>query len=779
MSRPLLRFPLDAAAQARITAGSVRVEDGPPASPDAMRLVCTVDAAGGEPQLRPLFAGKMRFLPDMSLPGASPAVPASAAGFDAAAWIAAEYAGWRTVGTLVVDAAPDTVTSLLAAAGMPSLLTRERQLPNRAFYGPVRITQQFLADSLIAATGLAREVVHPGTGGSIGTLDALWPAHAVAGFLTGRYGVSVAAHATDPAQDQAVTEVMPAVVASAGVVDLWVTVAVFRQRTDDGEDAALDAVAAAMPELATARALEPVNGEATLLDPLHPRNATLPARWVLADVRELMVGAEGTDVLAEAALAPAGRVYDAFQLSAPGAPDAVHFQGLLATHRVKVEESGTGAVLQERRVPAHGLVFVPFAIVAPPTVVLSFTEGALRVTETDGTLDTSTGADRVTQTLASATFSPTRVALQPPPPDPADAAAKAAFSAQLASLCFRLGASPAAQAVVAARLKEYEAAIRPAAGALADDTIPIFRGSRNPAAQVSTGDLDAFFDGLQLITFDSASPLRVRPAEAMVMWIMEGKVEATEVVLNGTAHRFLRGSVLELPGIFGTMDGFGFTQAQVDAASEEDVRTLVRVLLCFRWWGMDVMNTHAGAGTDNTPILTGDVAAVMAQHRTTMSNHLAFITSQGINPPTRAQVEASVDVRKNAVSGRWEFSRGSTHVERYVWLQHAEYLSRLPALREAENTEPAFGYIAYNGGTTTADTLWDQANAAMAADASLMTHSEALRSWPMTQDEQNRTPLPDPLDPDAPLPRSTAARVNGIHFSALVETYGAVFPRVV
>lgn len=796
MSR--LRFPLDADAQRRIAEGSITVEDGPPDFPDSMRLLCTVDAAGGEPQLRPLFGGKVRFLPDMSLPGASPAVPADAAGFDAAAWIAAEYAGWRTVGTLVVDADPRTLALLLAALGMTSLLTREKQLPNRALYRPVRITREFLADSLVSATGLTPQTVHTGTGGAVATTAALWPAHAVAGFLTGRYGATVAAHAADAAQDQAVTKVMPAVVMdAAGVIDLAMTVAVHRERTDDGEDATLDAVAAGMAELDTARALETVNGGATLLDPMHPRNATLPARWVLAYAREHVVDAEGTDVLAEAALAPAGRVYDAFHLSAPGVPEAVHFQGILPTQRLRLEESGTGVVLQDRRVPAHGLVFVPFTIAAPPTVVLSFTEGDLRVTETDGVLDAGGGADRVTQTLASATFSPTRVALQPPLPDPANAADKAAFSAELAGLCHSLSNSEVTKAAVKARLAEYEAPLRPATGpfaAAATPVIPIFRGSLQPWALVSESELHAFFDGLQLITFDPGSPLRVRPAEAMVMWIMEGKVQATQVTIthpdgSKTTHRFLRGSWLELPGIFHTIEGFEFSQDEVDAASEADILTLVRVLLCWQWWGMDIMNVRAPNRSDNAPLLTGDLHAVMDQHRENMQGstgtggHLAFIRGQGINPPDMAQIENTVRLRTNDV-GRWEFSIGANHIAHYVWLQHAEYLSRLPGLREAENTEPAFGYIAYNGGTATADTLWDDAAEAMAGDASLMTHSEALRSSPMTEDEQSRTPAVPVEDGDEDdgndvFARSTAARVNGIHFAALVESYGAVFPRVI
>jgi hypothetical protein len=351
--------------------------------------------------------------------------------------------------------------------------------------------------------------------------------------------------------------------------------------------------------------------------------------------------------------------------------------------------------------------------------------------------------------------------VQPMAPDPADAVAQTAYSAELAGMCLTLGRSPITMRSVRQTLADVEAPLRPAS---MPATTPIFRGSLSPWGEITRSDLEQFFDGLQRIGFTAGAAVGVRPAEAMVTWIMEGKIAAEGYgLLAGATFVVVSDFLLVLINI---------PDSEVNGASESQIRAVIRSVLCWRFWGMDIMNIGNPA-RDGEPIYTGTLSASVANHNAKMDARLAEIRGFGITPPTRADVDAAVTVSRTA-SGAWQYTAGANHIEVYVALQHCEYLARIAELgvNPGPGDYPTFGYAAYNGGIARALELYADAQAIIAADPATwagLTPEDAIGSFPLTSSEQ------PPIDPDERIP---SARINGLHFGALVRSYGAVFPHV-
>ena len=118
---------------------------------------------------------------------------------------------------------------------------------------------------------------------------------------------------------------------------------------------------------------------------------------------------------------------------------------------------------------------------------------------------------------------------------------------------------------------------------------------------------------------------------------------------------------------------------------------------------------------------------------------------------------------------------GAYHIEKYIWLQHAEYLSRVPQIPSSVQSFPAFCYAAYNGGVGAANSLVDDVETVIAADPATWagkTYEDVLGSWQLTSREISQTPK-------GGTSRSLSARVNGLQAAALVYSYAGVFPRVI
>jgi hypothetical protein len=410
--------------------------------------------------------------------------------------------------------------------------------------------------------------------------------------------------------------------------------------------------------------------------------------------------------------------------------------------------------------------------------------GSLRIAETNGTR-LGLPADEVEFDFATLA-EPARVVLQPPGPNPADPAARAAYSTRLAGLSLRLGRLKITDDAVAKKLAEYEETLRPSTWSPSDR---VFRGSRAPrrgapikgmdVPGIELRDLRAIFDALQSLSIAPGSP-PIRPGEAIVLWVMEGRLAlgGDNLLEPGEATDFF-------PLSSGSIPGFPFGPVTFEAAPDSEVRTLLRSQLLWDAWGMDAFTATAfvPAAQDTRLSWEASLPASVAAHDTKLRSGLQAITAAGITPPTEGAINATIELTRSGGVRRLRLL--PDYIRITLWLQHAEYLRRQVAYLQPANTapypampvtarnSPAFNYIAYNGGIKRAADLWQMADKVLTGGppAWVKTHEDALRSWQLDLDEMQRTPR-------GGVDRSTAARVNGVHFAALVRTYGAIFPRV-
>ncbi|MFC0531631.1 hypothetical protein [Phytohabitans kaempferiae] len=133
---------------------------------------------------------------------------------------------------------------MAAVAALGQLNTGLEVVPNILWYGPMRISQEFLFDTL--RNGLRKERV--GGTPSIGPNDARWPKHAVAAFLAGRYEPALRAGASAAADDR-IAHAMPLVhpTGADNTVSLVITAAC-RRKPKDGGEAELNQVSAGVSE---------------------------------------------------------------------------------------------------------------------------------------------------------------------------------------------------------------------------------------------------------------------------------------------------------------------------------------------------------------------------------------------------------------------------------------------------------------------------------------------------------------------------------------------------
>jgi hypothetical protein len=275
----------------------------------------------------------------------------------------------------------------------------------------------------------------------------------------------------------------------------------------------------------------------------------------------------------------------------------------------------------------------------------------------------------------------------------------------------------------------------------------------------------------------------------MALWLMEGRITLLDhgLLSPGTPTVWMNfGDVfgISLPGVQ------PFSEADLVAAADADVLAIIRTLILWNFWGMDILSrVHFDAVAQDTLLTwSATVAATAADHDAKMTSGLQAIRDAGVDPPTGAVINATIEVRN--LAGRRQFRLTTGYLPTTIWLQYAEYLRRLtsftdpaatapqPAMPASARGFPAFGYVAFNArtGISRAAQYWDWCSIILAGahDPWIKTHEDALRSWRLG----DREPLELTRTPRGSTDRSRWARVNGLHFAALVRSYGATFPRL-
>jgi hypothetical protein len=349
-----LLFPFSTADQGRISPGSLAVADAPfaaaPAAgspyPQSMQLTFRLTNASPLPQIRPLFPGHLRFIPDPAAPGSTPAP-------NAVQFTSAAYGTWRTVGTIRITVDLDAAVAM----NQPGFAGGLEVLPAVVWYGPVRISEDFLFTTL--RTRLRKDRI--GGTPSIAPANADWAKHAVARFLQGRYEPILRPGAS-AANDDRMTNAMPTVHPDNSLnVALRVTTA-SRPAPKDGPASRLDAPTAALDRD----------------DPAHVANGAVPARHVLRMLRphltDATAGAAVPDaVLATGAATPVYRAVRFTRVWKRVADCSVHFPG----QQVRVANAANAA-LATQRLPSHGVFFWSHPTNAPVTDVRISVVGGMR-----------------------------------------------------------------------------------------------------------------------------------------------------------------------------------------------------------------------------------------------------------------------------------------------------------------------------------------------------------------------------------------------------------------
>jgi hypothetical protein len=345
--RDFLRFFLSAADQARVVPASVTVTDVGLSDPagsayQALRIGFTINnPAAGPPQLRPLFPGAMLYKAEPGSPGNLPD-PADIV------LTPAEYATWRTRGTLRIKLGDkkDTVVMAGIREHSPGLEVQ----PTIAWYSPVQLTETFMLTTL--TSGLEKVEVGKSPAAKIKPTHPDWPKHAVSRFLQGTYEGARLRLGETATDDDVFVHAMPSVVMAAdGKVTLTITIA-RTQPPQDGDATALDLVTPGFSRD----------------DPRHAINAGIPARHVYRLVLAHLIDGDPTAPLADLVLRPwpQARRYFAFKITRTW-QDVPNFSVLFPSRSAIVNyNTSTSSVDIVLPIPAHGVVYVWEDPATPP-----------------------------------------------------------------------------------------------------------------------------------------------------------------------------------------------------------------------------------------------------------------------------------------------------------------------------------------------------------------------------------------------------------------------------
>jgi hypothetical protein len=802
----LLRFFLSPEDQNKIDSGTILIQSGQSGFSDALRLGFNVDVAVPSQRrlsLIPLTGGTMYFLSDPLAGGVKPSFPNDLD--NVLQWIDNEYEQWATTGMVVVDVEGAKIRNYIKALGYDSLLNENHNFFNRQWYWPLKIPVDFLKKTIL---NLNRAEVLNKNGVKIPTTHPQWHAFAVETFLRGGYGLRFKTDDTDASKDDAVNQSFPEFIidTTESYTEIWVALAIAKQSVHDGNIKLLKDLADSMEELASLRTQTSSDSKLLTLSPYHPVNGTLSSCRTLKNLRNHMVNAEPGRPLADSffSFSPS---YHNLRFNMPGNTDEVYYLGLLPTQKIKILDIHSN-ILQERRLPIHGFVAVRKNS-NTDVIRLELINDAMKITGIDGKTVPET---QTLDVMVDPNVDTAKITLQPVWKGFSDAERLENIN-RISDICLALSTNKTTRKATTKLLVKWEKSIRPSSWSSSQI---VFRGSRSPWDRVSKDDLTGLFKGLQDLSFSGSTSFPVKPAHAMTLWIMEGKIAAE--IANIFKHE------ISLEKTFGHL--FSYSNTEIKNAKEEDIISLVRVMLLWNFWGLDIMNHHEGLD-DNTPPLSGNLAASIVSQ----NNHFDFkaleaIKTEGIVPPTRDQVNQTISVRKKG--SKWFFRVEPNHKEIFIWLQYAEYLRRQSRLAKAAAdmgiseefaASPAFGYMAYNGGMeqdlvphgwdasaktwrmfTTPDPpvrdaafphpddkkktwerrwiwkWWDRVKTELNNNPDKWqdkTIEDVLLNWKMTNfaDELALTSSNENV-------RTRAVRVNGLHFAAITRTYGGVFPSI-
>jgi len=353
---PYLRFLFSDADAERIDASSIVVEDLPATGdfPMAMRVRFRV-SRGGAPQIRPLLPGHMRFIVNPNAPGSLP-TPITVNFTDA-------YNTWKVVGTLLINDVSTGVGAVLASLA-PGLPVK----PNRVWYSPVRLSKEFLFNTVCrrSGAGLPKVAIPLANGGKVS--DSNWQRFALAQFLAGRYTPELQP-SSDAATYQGIVLDMPLVeLVNANEYAITVCTAL-AQNAKDAPDGDWDPGIADKAERDTRR-----------LQASHPRNGAIPARLVYQALSGEMAP------VADPAATPArdtivrsttgGYTLDFLRFTRAWQPTedcSIHF-----TRQTVRFESDAGEYLGDQPLPAHGILFRDLTLTSPSSGLRVSVNGGMK-----------------------------------------------------------------------------------------------------------------------------------------------------------------------------------------------------------------------------------------------------------------------------------------------------------------------------------------------------------------------------------------------------------------
>lgn len=760
-TRKLLRFPLKPVDQQNIDATAIiTTSDGPPDLPETLSLEFKLQNSLKVPALMPLFPGTMRFFADTvpDLVNPKPEDPFS--------WDDAQYETWSTIGTLMISldlGNKDKDKQIIEQ--LRTLLGAESLLPDIAFYAwyyPVRLTKDFLFNSIRGKRLLPQDIATKN--GIIKSTNALWDKHAVSGCFNGKYAARLNAHPTDPEQDDVALFDMPSMIVdpTSASVKLQMTLS-SRISLDDNGTTYVKSAAGGTAEY----------------NLKHPQYPLLQTREYLRGARAELIGGDAGNLLADKALAPwpAAPRYYPVQFT-PLAQQALPcFSGLLTSQTIKIADL-SGNTLQERRLPSHGLILVgqnpTEEDAAPPQIDLSFTGDSLKMTETNGLENDSAN---IRFNFSNHAEERAFVVLQPKRKSNSIKDMNS-YAQELAELCSSISKSGPAKKRLEDTFEKYQAAIRPAGET--KNTYKIFRGTETPWV-ASIKDLSRMFFVMQQTPFTQPRPYQLLPGNAMILSAFEGLWKA-QAILSGTEPFTYKKIVAKFNQTTAANTPWPWPIWEVVNADKNDIRSVIRSVLLWYLFGLDSFckTLFQPSETDPTKIdnyLEVDPNSVhntALMHNQKLQEGRQLLNAAGIPAPSFDEVD-NIIVMKDGPEGQWPFTLHASFYPICMRLQYSEFLRRTnhASMPAGAGGYPGFCYIAYNahGMFQTVTALWEKAALKMTADPNLQNPIEGLM-WTMDANDIIRTPK------NVIGSRSTSPRILGLHFDALANSYGAVFPRV-
>jgi hypothetical protein len=345
--RDFLRFPIDATDQDRVSISSIQVEDAPGGTnvlpiAHTLRLKFTVDdPAAGAPRLRPLFPGRLVFIPDPADVRLQPTP--EQVDF-------AQFATWRISGSLLVIHVFDNVERDLKNLAGSAL----EVAPNLVWYSKVHLPKEFLQTTLAAHK-------QPIPGVEVPPASPDWIKHAVAGFLKGTFLPELKLGAT-AADDDAAALPMPLLdMTPQGLVALDITTA-RAQPPRDAPDNTFNAMAGGMSSA----------------DPRHPRVGRIPARLALRALRTKMIGGQPGTSVPSAMLEPLNDLsYVIIRFTRIWKPEE-DVSAYFPAHTVEVGKTDPVGHLFTGSLPPHGIFHVPVKVDEFPLEITVKITGPMR-----------------------------------------------------------------------------------------------------------------------------------------------------------------------------------------------------------------------------------------------------------------------------------------------------------------------------------------------------------------------------------------------------------------